>query len=232
MKIKDLPWYNRPGFKLTKKGVESLSDTELLSIIFWANDKEDDSLEISNKVLKNYKLHNIEHAGYKELVNLVCGRRKAEYKDFMKVMKLLSLIQLSKKYNKLTRKGHKNRISSAKDVYDYFVDEYGTRKKEHFICLYLDTKNQIIKDEVISVGTLNASLVHPREVFVGAIRERANSVILVHNHLSGDCEPSVEDEEITEKLREAGELLGVKLLDHVIVGKKDYWSWKDSKFLD
>lgn len=90
-------------------------------------------------------------------------------------------------------------------------------KKEHFIAVFLDSKNKIIKDEVISVGTLNASLVHPREVFKAAIKESANAIILVHNHPSGDCEPSFEDYSITKKLKEAGELINVKFLDHIIV---------------
>jgi DNA repair protein RadC len=232
MKIKDLPWYDRPDFKLTKKGVQALSDSELLSIIFWSNNKEDEyALSISNRILKEYNLHKLEDAGFNEILNIVKLNKfkKAEYSDFKKVRKLLSLIELSKRYNKLKNKGYKYKISSAKDVYDYFVDEYSSKKKEYFICLYLDTKNNIIKDEEISVGTLNSSLVHPREVFVGAIRERANSIILVHNHPSGDCEPSIEDEEITEKLIEAGELLGVRLLDHVIVGNDMYFSFKDEK---
>ena len=99
MSILDIPWYDRPGFKLTREGAEKLTNSELLSIIFWANDKEDDILGISNKILKRYNLSKIEEAGYNELVNLICNKKKAEYKDFVKVMKLLSLIELSKRYN-------------------------------------------------------------------------------------------------------------------------------------
>ncbi len=101
MSISDLPWWDRPGFKLTREGAEKLTDSELLSIIFWANDKKDDILGISNKVLKKYNLNRIEDAGYNELVSLICNGEKAEYKDFVKVMKLLSFIELSKRYNKL-----------------------------------------------------------------------------------------------------------------------------------
>jgi DNA repair protein RadC len=227
MKIKDLPWYDQPGFKLTKKGVHTLTDVELLSIIFWSNDKNDNVLEISNKILKKHKLNNIEKLGYNELVNLICNKKKAKYSDFMKAMKLFSLIELSKRYNRLMNKGHKLIIKNAKDVYDLLVDRYGTLKQEYFICLYLDTKNKIIKEERVFKGTLNSSLVHPREVFKTAIKESANSIILVHNHPSGDCNPSVEDERITLEFQKAGEILGIKILDHIIIGKEGYYSWKE-----
>ena len=228
MKIKDIPWFNRPGFKLTRKGVNSLDDAELLSIIFWADNKEDDLLEISNKVLKRYNLNKIEEAGYNELVSLICGKKKAEYNDFVKVMKLLSLIELSKRYNKLVKGGYNKKvISSAKDVYNMFVDEMRNYKKEVLKVVLLDTKNVPISIKEVSVGTLNSSLIHPREVFKDAIKESANSIILVHNHPSGDCSPSEEDKEITKKLIKAGEHLDVKVLDHVIIGKKNYWNWKD-----
>ena len=95
--------------------------------------------------------------------------------------------------------------------------------------LHLDSKNRIIKEETVSIGTLTASLIHPREVFKSAIKESANSIILVHNHPSGDSAPSQEDKEITEKLFDAGELLGINVLDHVIVGKENYWSFKDKE---
>ena len=234
MKIKDLPWYDRPDFKLSKKGVQSLSDSELLSIIFWSNTKEDEyALNISNRILKKYNLHKIEDAGFNDILNTVklSKNGKAEYSDYKKVRKLLSLIELSKRYNKLKNKGFKRTITCAKDVYDLLVDKYGSLKKEHFICLYLDTKNNIIKEEVVSVGTLNASLVHPREVFKTAIKESANSLILVHNHPSGDVSPSVEDLEITERLKEVGEGLGIKLLDHLVISKEGYWSWKEDHLI-
>ena len=227
MKLKEIPWFNRPGFKLTSKGVHSLDDAELLSIIFWSNNKEDDVLDISNKILKKYNLHKIENAGYKELVNLVCGKKKAEYKDFVKVMKLLSLVELSKRYNKLKSNGFSSTINNASDVFNMFKDEFSKKKKEYFICLYLDSKNKIISNKIISIGTLNSSLVHPREVFKEAVKESANSILLIHNHPSGDCNPSLEDKEITEILEKNGEMLGIRLLDHIIIGSNKFYSLKN-----
>ncbi len=229
MNIKDIPWYDRPGFRLTREGAEKLSNPELLSILFWANDKEDNVLELSNKILKKYNLNKIDDVGYNELVNLICDKKKAEYKDFVKVMKLLSLIELSKRYGKLVKGGYnKKPISSAKDVYDMLADEMRNYKKEVLKVILLDTKNVPISVKDVSVGTLNSSLAHPREIFKEAIKESANSIILVHNHPSGNCEPSNEDIEITKVLMKAGEHLGIKVLDHVIIGKEKYYSWREN----
>src|SRR3989344_3131827 len=180
MNIKDIPWYDRPGFRLTREGVENLSNSELLSIIFWANDKKEDLLEISNKILRKYNLNKIEDAGYNELVDLVKRNKKAEYGDFVNVMKLLSLIEISKRYNKLVKGGfNKKPIHSAKDV------------------------------------------------FKEAIKESAYSIILVHNHPSGEANPSKDDIRVTDILTKAGEILNIKVLDHIIIGKKDYWSLRE-----
>ena len=227
MKSKDLPWFSRPDFKFSRKGVDKLDDADLISILLWSNDNLDEDLKISNKVLKKYNLNNIEKAGFNELVNLVKREKKASHLDFVKARKLFSMIELAKRYNRLKSGGFKRKIGSAKDVYSYFVDNYGSVKKEHFLCLYLDTKGCIIKDEVVSVGTLNSSLVHPREVFKSAIKESANSIILIHNHPSGDCSPSVEDERITSEFFKIGELLRIKVLDHVIIGKEKYYSFRE-----
>jgi DNA repair protein RadC len=231
MKTKELPWFSRPDFKFTKKGVENLDEADLLAIILWSNDNLDRDLEISNKVLKKYNLDNIEEAGFDELLNLVKGKKRAEHIDFVKARKLFSLIELVKRYNRLKRDGYKRKInflSCPKDVFNYFIDRYNTKKKEYFICLYLNNKGGIIKDEILSIGTLNSSKVYPREVFKIAIKEGAKSIILIHNHPSGDVEPSESDKEVTEKLKEAGKLFNINILDHVIIGKETYKSIQSS----
>jgi DNA repair protein RadC len=227
MKMKELPWFNRPGYKLEKNGAGSLDSAELLAIILGYGSKKESVLELSNRLLKKHNLHNFENLGFRELVEDVSSKKDEYVGSKVKAMKIFALVELAKRYNKLKNKGFKRSISSAKDVYDLLVDRFGSLKKEHFVCLYLDTKNNIIKEEVVSVGTLNSSLVHPREVFVSAIRERANSIILVHNHPSGSCEPSVEDEKITSIFRDGGELLGIRLLDHVVISKKEFYSFKE-----
>jgi DNA repair protein RadC len=232
MKMKELPWFNRPGYKLEKNGAGSLDSAELLAIILGYGSKKESVLELSNRLLKKHNLHKFENLGFRELVGDVSSKKDEYVGSKVKAMKIFALVELAKRYNKLKNKGFKRSISSAKDVYDLLVDRFGSLKKEHFVCLYLDTKNNIIKEEVVSVGTLNSSLVHPREVFVSAIRERANSIILVHNHPSGSCEPSVEDEKITSIIAKAGEILDIKLLDHLVINKKEYFSFKEQKMLN
>ena len=220
MKIKDIPNFNRPGSKLIKNGVSSLDTAELLSIVFGVGSKGESAIELSNRLLKDYNLHKFEELGFKELTKECKG-------DFVKAMKLLSIVELSKRYNKLVKGGYnKKPINSAKDIYNMFVDEMRNYKKEVLKVVLLDTKNVPISIKEISVGTLNSSLIHPREVFKEAIKESANSIILVHNHPSGNCDPSNEDIEMTKLLVQAGEHLGVKVLDHVIIGKRKYYSLK------
>jgi len=233
MKIKDIPWYDQPGFRLTREGAEKLSNPELLSLILLTKDKEDNVLELSNKILKKHNLNKIEEVGYNELVNLVCDKKKAEYSDFLKVMKLLSFIELSKRYNKLVKGGYNRKpINSAKDVYDILVDEMRNYKKEVLKVILLDTKNVPISIKEVSVGTLNSSLIHPREVFKDAIKESAYSIILVHNHPSGDANPSEDDEYITEDFRRGSKFLKIELKDHIIIGKNKYYSFREDKKLD
>ena len=220
MKIMDIPFYNRPGFKLTRNGVSSLDDAELLSIIFGVGSKDENAIELSNRLLKKYNLNKLEHLSVKELA------KECKW-DFNKALQLLSLVEICKRYNKLVNNGFSTSIKSSKDVYNLFFNELSNLKKEKVIGLYLDTKNKVIKKEVLSIGILDSSLIHPRELFKEAIKESAKSVILVHNHPSGDCNPSQEDIKITNILIEAGKLLDVKLLDHIIIGKEKYWSWKE-----
>jgi len=223
MLIKEMPFYNRPSYKLVEKGPAYLDDAELLAIIINSGNKKENAIDLSNRLLKKYNIHGLGNLSYNELKNEFKG-------DKIKPTKIMSLIELSKRYSKLTKGGYNSKaISSAKDVYNMLVDEMKNYKQEVFKIILLDTKNkpQAVKD--VSMGTLNSSIVHPREVFKEAIKESANSIILVHNHPSGDSKPSAEDEQVTEKLFEAGELLGVKVLDHVIIGKESYYSFQENK---
>ncbi|MFH1591961.1 MAG: DNA repair protein RadC [Candidatus Woesearchaeota archaeon] len=227
MKIKDIPWFNRPGFKLTRKGVNTLDDAELLSIIFGRGGKGESAIELSNRLLKKYNFNKLEELSVKDLA------KECKW-DFNKANQILSLIEICKRYNKLVNGGYDNKIKhksikTAKDVFNIFSDKFRNHKKEVLNLILLDSKNKIISvKEEISIGILNSSLIHPREIFREAIKEGANSVILIHNHPSGDPQPSQKDKEITEKLSEAGKLLGVNLLDHVIIGKESHWSFKEN----
>ncbi len=220
MKIKDLPWYDKPNQRLKRYGAGSLTDAELLMVIL-GKVKGEGVLELSNRLLKKYNLHKLYDLGFESL-------KKECNDDEYATLRILSLIQLCKRYNQLVKGGYsKKPITCAKDIFDMFLDRVGDYKEEHLYCVLLDTKNFVIGVKRIGIGTLNASLIHPREVFKAAIKERSNSIILVHNHPSGDCNPSEEDLEVTKVLMKAGETLNIPVLDHVVIGKEKYWSWRE-----
>ena len=219
MKIKDIPWYNRPGIRLKKKGVSSLSDAELLAVVLGRGNTKENAVDISNRVLKSFNFDKLSVFSFHEL--------ESEFKNQVPAMKILAMFEIFRRTNRLMSKGFKVKIKNAEDVYNYFKDELKVKNKEHFYALFLDTKNRIIGEELISVGILNASLIHPREVFNPAIKASANSIIIVHNHPSGDCVPSSEDKEVTKIITNAGDILGIKVLDHIIIGKGNYFSLKN-----
>ncbi|MBU0459210.1 MAG: DNA repair protein RadC, partial [Nanoarchaeota archaeon] len=189
------------------------------AVIFKTGNKQENAIEMSDRLITKYGIDKLNDLSLKELQEIRgIGPAKA--------MQMKALFEFNKRHN--LSKVNNLPIKTAKDVFLYASEKLADNKKEHFMVLHLDTKNKIIKDEIISIGTLNASIIHPREVFKSAIKESANSIILVHNHPSGDSEPSIEDKEITEKLMEAGEILNIKVLDHVIIGKDNYHSFKEN----
>jgi DNA repair protein RadC len=218
MKIKDISKENRPRERFLKNGAMALSDAELLAIILQKGSKKENVVDMSNRIISKNGINKLSDLSLKELQE-IDGIGPA------KSMQIKALFEFNKRYNLSRQDG--NQIKSAKDVYDYAIHRLNSNDKEHFMILHLDSKNRIIKDEVISIGTLNASIIHPREIFKSAIKESANAIILVHNHPSGDSEPSAEDEQVTEKIFQAGELLSIKVLDHVIIGKDTYHSFKE-----
>jgi len=219
MKIKDISKDNRPRERLEKHGSQVLSDAELLAVIFKTGNKQENAVVMSDRLITKYGIDKLNELSLKELQEIRgIGPAKA--------MQIKALFEFNKRHN--LSKVNNLPIKTAKDVFLYASEKIADNKKEHFMILHLDTKNRIIKDEIISIGILNASVIHPREVFKSAIKESANSIILVHNHPSGDPEPSMEDRLITEKLFEAGELLSIKVVDHVIVGKEKYYSFKEN----
>ena len=219
MRIKDISLENRPRERMEKQGVKVLSDSELLAVILQKGTKEENVIDMSNRLISKYGVSKLSSCSLKELQEIKgIGKAKAS--------QIVALFEFNKRHSLSKQNGKP--IKSAKNVFDYCSPKLNRADKEHFMILHLDSKNRIIKDEIISIGILNASIIHPREVFKSAIKESANSIILVHNHPSGDSEPSMEDKEITERLMEAGELLDIKVLDHVIIGKDNYHSFKEN----
>ena len=213
----DIPYYNRPWTKLKENGVNSLDNAELLSVIISRGNKKLNAIELSNKLLKNYSLS--------KLYSLSFGEINAILEDDVKTCQVMSVLELSNRISKLQKNGYRKSITKAYDVYTMLYDELKFVKKEYLYVLLLDTKNCVIAKQVVSVGTLSASLIHPREVFNLAIKENANSIILVHNHPSGDPSPSDADISICKRLIETGNLVGIKMLDFIIIGDKKFWSY-------
>jgi len=147
-----------------------------------------------------------------------------------KAIQLLAAVELGRRINSLTNE-ERYAIRSPEDGANYVMDEMRFLNQEHFVCLYLNTKNQVIHKQTVFIGSLNASIVHPREVFREAFRRSAASIICLHNHPSGDPTPSREDIEVTRRLKECGRMIGIEILDHIIIGDKKYVSLKEKGYL-
>lgn len=214
MKLKSLAKVDLPREKLEKYGVNKLKDHELLALLLGSGIKNINVLELSKKILKNIEKDGVDKITLENLLEIK-GLGKA------KASQIIAVIELGKRL-------HSNRnpeILSAQDIWNLCVD-FRNSKKEHFVAFYLDTQSRLIERQIISIGTLNNSLVHPREVFEPAIKLSTASIIIAHNHPSGILEPSKEDKQVTERLKQAGELLGIEVLDHVILSKSGYLSLK------
>lgn len=223
--IKELPETERPREKLYSQGPESLSNEELLAIIIRTGSRTESSVELSKKVLSldARGLVYLRDTTLEELMEIKgIGECKAA--------QILAAIEIGKRINHYTAV-EKVKINQPSTLASIFMDEMRYLQKEHFRVILLDTKNQIIGKEEISIGTLNASIVHPRDVFKIAIKRNANSIILVHNHPSGDPTPSKEDINITNRLTDVGELVGIKVLDHIIIGDSCYISFKEKNII-
>lgn len=146
-----------------------------------------------------------------------------------KAMQITAIFELNKRLH--YKRNTNRKIQGARDVYEYMQGRVPDETKEHLFVLHLNTKNQITKCEEVTIGTLNASLIHPREVFKAAIRESANAIILVHNHPSGDTEPSNADRQVTNLLKQASAVIQIDLLDHVIIGKTGWYSFRENNQL-
>ena len=223
--IKDLPLNERPREKLYRYGVKSLSNSELIAVIIRTGSKGDTAIQLAERIisLDDRGIGFLSDATIEELTDVKgIGNCKAA--------QLLAAIELGKRISAY-KKEDNIRISCPNDIADLLMEEMRYLKKEYFKIAILDTKNQIITIENISIGNLNSSIVHPREVFNMAIKRSANSIILVHNHPSGDPTPSSEDINITNRLIEAGSILGIKVLDHIIIGDNKYISFKERNII-
>ncbi len=223
MKIKDFPKDSLPREKLIHYGASNLSNCELLSIILSTGNKNENVLELSSKILSKYNLKKLSRINFNSLM-------KESGIGFAKSCKILSCFELGRRLSSFKEEA-KVIIYSSEDVAKIFIPEMSFLEKEVFKAVFIDSKNQVLSSENIFVGTLNQSLVHPREIFKKALEENSAGVIFLHNHPSGDLTPSKEDITSTKELIKAGKILGIDVLDHLIVGGNNYLSMKDEKIL-
>lgn len=223
-KVKDWPKDERPRERLLKYGAESLSEAQLLAIILRTGGGGKGVMALALELLDKFKgLRQIDCASTAELSS-VKGLGAA------KIAQLKAAFALGKRLMGEHLDGNAT-FSSSRMVHSHFAPRFKNAKKEVFLCLLLDTKNRLIKEVRISEGTLTNSPIHPREAFREAIRESAAAVIFVHNHPSGDPVPSRDDIAVTERLKATGDLVGINVLDHVIIGDGEYVSLRDKGIL-
>ena len=219
MKLKDYSTDSLPRERLINSGPSSLSTAELLAIILKSGTKKENIIEISNKLLKKYQLSGLSNATLNEL-------KKEHGIGQAKASQIVAIFEILKR---IPQEKTKLKITCAKDIFNYYHNSLSTCKKEHLIAIFLNSKNQLIKDKIITIGTINSSLIHPREIYHEAIKNLASSIIIMHNHPSGDPTPSKEDLEVTNIIKQTGQILQIKMLDHIIIGKNRYWSYVESQ---
>jgi len=211
-KISDIPKRERPREKLQERGAAALSDLELMAVLVGKGIKGRDVMSVAESILKM----------------LDASQGKLSMEELQKIEGVgpakATLIAAALEFSRRRIRPEGLKISFPLDVLP-LIRHYGDRKQEHFICISLNGANEVIAHRVVSVGLVNKTQVHPREVFADPITDRASAIIVAHNHPSGGISPSKEDIEITSQLKAAGETLGIKLLDHIIFNQKDYYSF-------
>jgi len=215
--IRHWPPGDRPREKLLARGAEALSDAELLAIILRSGDREANAVDLSRTLIATFgSFHSLADKGIGDLC-AVKGIGPA------KAAQIVALLEIAKRYGEHEFKPGECFRTSA-DIYAHFRERLASERHEHFYAVLLDNKHRKIKDIPVSRGSLTQSIVHPRDVFLPVVRESAAAVVFVHNHPSGDPTPSAEDIVVTRRLREVGELMGVRVLDHIVIGRGSYVS--------
>jgi len=222
--IKEMPTLERPREKMINYGSNTLSNAELIAILIGSGNAKKNAIELSSEIINNFggliALTDITH----EELTSIRGIGDA------KACNILAALELNKRVSAYALK-KRLKITSPNDVCNIFMDELRYDKKEKFIIVLLNTKSEIISKELISIGNLNSSIVHPREVYKYAIKKSAASVLFIHNHPSGNPDPSKNDKNITRRLTEVGEIIGINVVDHIIIGNNRYFSFKENNLI-
>lgn len=222
--IRDFPQDERPRERLVQSGAASLSNQELLAILLRTGTKSESVLQLSNRLLNHFDgLNLLKDASLEEIT-------KTKGIGLAKAVQIMAAVEFGRRISNLAFDDRYS-IRSPEDGANYVMNDMRFLAQEHFVCLYLNTKNQVLHKQTIFIGSLNASIVHPREVFKEAFRRSAASIICIHNHPSGDPTPSREDIEVTKRLVECGRIIGIDILDHLIIGEKKFISLKEKGYL-
>ncbi len=225
--MKDIPVNERPYEKCFANGPDFLTDNELLSVILRTGTNGISASDLSNQILKGEggqdSLLSIMHLSKEQLLKIK-GIGKVKAVQILCIAELAKRIASVDAYSGL-------RFDKPSSIADYYMERLRHLEREKLIVMYLDTKCRMIQDKVLTMGTVNQSLISPREIFVEALKCNAVNLILIHNHPSGDCTPSKEDIQSTHKIKKAGEIIGINLLDHIIIGDRKYSSIMELKLL-
>ncbi len=217
-KLKDIPAKDRPREKLLKKGAAALSDQELLAILLGGGNQKNDVLSLSRKIIQIIDKKGLDFKA-KDIIEIDgIGEAKA------------TAISAAFEFVRRRIKPEGLKIKFPADILP-MIQHYGDRKQEHFLCISINGANEVMNVRVVTIGLVNKSQVHPREVFADVIAERASAVIIAHNHPVGDLIPSPEDISVTKKIKEAASVLGIALLDHIIFNTKGYYSFVENDAL-
>src|SRR5690625_1070645 len=222
--IRDVPKEDRPRERLLNYGAHHLSNQELLAILIGSGTREESVMDLSNRILMHFEGVNLLSDATIEELTAIKGIGPA------KGVSILAAIEIGKRINRY-RPQERYVVRSPKDGADYVMEEMRGLHQEHFVVLFLNTKNQIIHRQTIFIGSLNASIVHPREVYREAVKRSAASIICAHNHPSGDPSPSQEDIHVTRRLVESGKMIGIEVLDHLVIGDRKYVSLKEKGYI-
>ncbi len=222
-RIKEQPFEKRPRERLIRKGPDILKNAELLAIILNTGYRDENVLELASRILKDY--------GSKAITKEKSVERLMDELGIpqVKACQIIACFELGRRFF-MEDTGRMPSIRGPEDAYKY-LEDMGKLKKEQLRGLYLNSRNKLIHDEVISLGTLTSNLVHPREVFQPAIEFSAAAIILAHNHPSGDSEPSEDDLGITKRIIEVSKIMGIDVLDHIIITKNKVYSFKEKKLI-
>jgi len=226
MKIKEWPVDDRPREKFEQRGCYGVTDAELLAIIIGKGVRNTTALDLSKDILQRVgSLKKLQEKSVGEIEQLnIKGLGKA------KIVSMLAALEMGRR--SLSKRNEKNvSFKHPNDVYNFYYPLIGGLKYELFKVAAVDGTNSLIRDATISKGILDASLVHPREVFRFALGESAHAVFLIHNHPSGILRPSDDDLKVTERLRSAGEIMGIHIIDHIIIAEKGYYSFSQHNLL-